>query len=117
MRYLISFLVLFVANSAALYVLQMWNVVQIQEGFTYLLLFTIVLALLHTFLKPIMKLLTFPFIILTFGLFSLVINGFLLWLTDYILGGFQIMGGLELAYATVLFTVLHSFVHNVMSSK
>ena len=44
------------------------------------LVFTVVNALL----RPLMKILTCPLILLTLGLFTLVINTFLLWLTGLI---------------------------------
>ena len=41
-----------------------------------------VLGLLNFFLKPILKLITLPLRIITLGLFSFVINMFLVWLVD-----------------------------------
>lgn len=40
--------------------------------------------------KPVLVLLTLPINILTFGLFTLVINGFLLWLLGGIVKGFEV---------------------------
>jgi putative membrane protein len=65
----------------------------------------LVYGLLSFFLGWILKALSFPLIILTFGLFALVINGLLLWLTDKMLDSFDIRGGKALAVATVLMTV------------
>lgn len=42
----------------------------------------IILGLLNVFVRPILKLLGFPFILLTFGLFILVINAIILWLLE-----------------------------------
>ncbi|MBN1260302.1 MAG: phage holin family protein [Anaerolineae bacterium] len=39
-----------------------------------------VLGLVNAIVRPVLKLLTCPFIILTLGVFTLVINGFTLWL-------------------------------------
>ena len=48
----------------------------------------LVLALVNSLVKPVAKFLTFPLYIVTFGLFSLVVNGAMLsltgWLTDHI---------------------------------
>lgn len=49
-----------------------------------LLLIGLVLAILNSFIKPIAKVLTFPLYLLTFGLFSLVVNGIMLQLTSSI---------------------------------
>ena len=44
----------------------------------------IILGLVNAVLRPLLKLLTCPLILLTLGLFSLVINGFTLWLSSWI---------------------------------
>lgn len=49
-----------------------------------LLLAGLILGLLNFFLKPILKFITFPLRLLTFGLFGLVINMGIIWLVDLI---------------------------------
>jgi putative membrane protein len=44
----------------------------------------VVLGLVNIFIRPILKLISCAFIILTLGLFMLVINAFLLWLSSWI---------------------------------
>jgi putative membrane protein len=79
MRFLLRLLI----NAAAL-----WVAVQIFPGITYeggplpFLLVALVFGLLNAFIRPVLKLLTLPVIFLTLGLFALVINGFMLWLTS-----------------------------------
>lgn len=51
---------------------------------TYILI-GIVFGLLNAILKPILQFLTCPLIILTLGLFALVINGLMLWWTAELL--------------------------------
>lgn len=52
----------------------------------------LILAFLNEFLKPFLKLIGFPITVLTFGLFSLVINGFILWLVSKLSPGMEIHG-------------------------
>jgi putative membrane protein len=52
----------------------------------------VLLAALNTVLKPILFVLTFPFILLTLGLFLLVINAIVLWVTAMIVPGFRLDG-------------------------
>lgn len=47
------------------------------------LLAALVLALLNLLVKPILKLISLPLIVLTLGLFTIVINALMLWLVDY----------------------------------
>jgi putative membrane protein len=49
---------------------------------------TLILSLLNMFVKPILIILTIPVTILTFGLFLLVINGLMIWMTGSLLAGF-----------------------------
>lgn len=55
------------------------------KDFQVAFLIAIILAILNTFIKPILTFLAFPFTIMTFGLFQLVINGFVLSLAQNIL--------------------------------
>jgi putative membrane protein len=79
----ISFLVRTLINAAAL-----WVAVRFVGGITYdggwLPFFgvAIVFGVLNTVIGRIAKILTLPLIVVTFGLFLIVINAFLLWLTS-----------------------------------
>ncbi len=63
--------------------------VQIKNFFTALGV-AILLALVNTFVKPILLFLTLPLTIITFGLFILVINALMLMLVDALVDGMQI---------------------------
>ena len=56
----------------------------------------LVFGVVNAFVRPVAKILTFPIVILTLGLFLLVINGFMLWLTsalsDALALGFHVRG-------------------------
>jgi putative membrane protein len=52
----------------------------------------VLLALVNTYLRPFIILLTLPLNVLTLGLFTLVINGLMLWLVSWLLPGFVIRG-------------------------
>lgn len=51
-----------------------------------------VLGVLNALIRPIVFLFTLPINILTVGLFTLVINAFMLWLTGWLLAGFSVDG-------------------------
>jgi len=65
-----------------------------------LILASIVLTLLQRVIKPILKILFLPINIVTLGLFSVVINVFILWLATFLVPGLEIqpmtIGGLAL---------------------
>jgi len=45
-----------------------------------------VFGIINAVVKPIAKLLSFPFIILTLGLFTFIVNAFMLQLTEWLAG-------------------------------
>lgn len=60
------------------------------KNFGTAIIVAVVLALLNTFIKPIITFFTFPFIILTLGLFVLVINTIIVMIADWFIKGLKI---------------------------
>ena len=52
----------------------------------------VVYSLVHFFLYRLLTILTFPFILLTFGLFIFIINAVLLYLTSKLVSDFKLAG-------------------------
>lgn len=69
------------------------------------------LGIINVILKPVLDLITFPLKILTFGLFSLIIIMFLLWIVDIIFVELNIVGIKGLLKAGLIVWVL-SFIAN-----
>ena len=86
------------------------------SGFGSALAVAVVYALLSTCLMWILTILTFPAILLTFGLFIFVLHGFLLWLTDKLLDSFEIKGFGSLALATLAMTLGNVLVEGLARS-
>ena len=92
-----SFLLRLVVNAAAL-----WVATQVVPGVTYeggplpFLALALIFGVINATLRPLTKLLTCPLILLTLGLFALIVNGLMLWLTSSLatsLGiGFRVAG-------------------------
>ena len=60
------------------------------DSFYIALIVAIVLALVNSFLRPILMVLTLPINVLTLGLFTLVINGFCFWFISTFIRGFNV---------------------------
>ena len=54
--------------------------------------FAVVLAILNKLLFKLLVVLSLPFVLITFGLFLVVINAFLFWLADKIVDGVEVDG-------------------------
>jgi putative membrane protein len=69
---------------------------EVKQKLLPLLIVALVLGLVSSFIKPVVKFFAFPFILLTLGLLLLVINAAMLGLTAWILGptgvGFHVDG-------------------------
>lgn len=72
----------------------------------------IVLVLLNLLVKPVLKLVTLPLIILSLGLFGLVINALILWLASQFTPYIVIDNLAALLWATVILTAV-----NLLSSR
>lgn len=75
----------------------------------------LVLSLLWGFLgftvKPVLMLLTLPINLITFGLFTLVINGFLLWLLGGVIKGFEVDTFLHAILGALLLSLLMAVIN------
>ena len=115
---LMPFLIRLLVNAAAL-----WVATQVVPGVSYaggpvpMLGVALVFGVLNASLRPVAKILTFPLIIVTLGIFALVINGLMLWLTSSLssaLGlGFHVSGfwaafwgGLVVSLASMMLSML-----------
>lgn len=58
----------------------------------YLLLAGLVVGLINLLVKPFVTLLSLPLLVVTLGLFYLVINGLMLWLAGWLLSGLEVHG-------------------------
>ena len=62
------------------------------ENFITAVIVAIVLGCLNAIIKPLLILLSLPVVVLTFGLFLVVINTFMIMLTDKLVDGFIVDG-------------------------
>jgi putative membrane protein len=67
-----------------------------------LIVAALVYGILATFVKPVLKLVTFPLMLLTLGVAWFFVAMFILWLTDAIVGGLRIDGFWTLVGGTVV---------------
>lgn len=67
----------------------------------------VIFSLLNTYLRPLIKLIFAPFIIVTLGLFSLIINAGILYLLDIISENITISGLAPLGQATLIIAVFN----------
>lgn len=74
----------------------------------------LVLGIVNAFLRPLIILVTLPINILTLGVFTLFINGFLFYLVSKIVKGFVITGFWPAFFGALLFSII-SFLLSLLS--
>lgn len=83
------------------------------DSFTTALVVAVVLALLNTFLKPVLVFLTIPATIITLGLFLLVINAAIVLIGDYFVNGFHVSGFWSAFFFSILLTFSQSILNGI----
>lgn len=82
------------------------------DGFVTALIVAVVLALVNTFIKPIIHIFALPLTVVTLGLFSIVINALMILLVDAIIPGFEVSGFLW----ALIFSFILSLINSVLGS-
>ena len=62
------------------------------DGFGSVLVAAIILGIVNAIIRPLLLILTLPLNVLTLGLLTFVINGFMLNLAAAVVGGFDVVG-------------------------
>ena len=103
MRLLIRLLI----NAAALWVAaQLVDGIDLEGSVGGILLVALVFGLVNAFLRPVLRLLSLPVMILTLGLFALVINALLLWLTGALLDQLTVDGFIPALLGSIVVSIV-----------
>lgn len=84
-------------------------------SFTTALIVAVLLGFANILIKPILIILTLPINILTLGLFTLVINGFLFWFVASFVEGFEV-DSIWVAILGAFLVSIFSFIGNKLFS-
>lgn len=77
-------------------------------GLAPLAMAALVLTVINTFIRPILKMLLGPLVLITFGLFTIVINAASLYLLDLLSPAITIQGYLALLLGTLIVSVVNA---------
>ena len=113
-----NFIIRIVINAVALWLATRFvNGISFDGDLPFLLIVALIFGAVNTIVKPILMILTFPFLIVTLGLFLLVLNAVMLWLTGAISDaanlGFHV-SGFGAAFVGGLVVSVVSFVLSLM---
>ena len=90
--------------------------IHVEDTWTAMLV-ALLLAILNVTIKPILIIFTIPFTILTFGIFLLFINGFVILMADSLISGFNVENiGWAILFSLVL-SLVNSILEQLISSS
>jgi putative membrane protein len=108
-----ALLLRWVSNVVALFVAT-WLLSGVTYGDSWwsLLIAAAVFTIVNAFVKPVLAILSIPFIVVTLGLFYFLINVLMLYVTDWVVPDFE----LDTFWWAVLAAIIVSFVNMVMGA-
>lgn len=105
-------------NAAALWAAgSLISGIDLDGDFWTILLVALVFGLVNTFIKPILKILSFPVILLSLGLFTLVINAAMLGLTANFTDALSIDGFWSALLGAIVISVVSAILNQFVSDK
>lgn len=87
--------------------------VEVKSVITALVL-AIVISVLNSTLGAFIKLIGFPFKIITLGLFPIIVNALMIKLTDFFLKGFKVKGFLNAILLAIIVVVVNNLLERIL---
>lgn len=91
--------------------------VDLSRSWWTVLLAALVLTLLNWYIKPFVKLLALPLVLVTAGIALFFISMLMLWITDALVGGFEINGFWPYVKATIIVWLVNMLVEAIFDPK
>lgn len=115
---MLNFLIQILTNALALYLAARFVPnFEFAGDIVSLLLAGFIFGLINFFLKPLLKFLSAPIIILSLGLWTIFINIFLLWLLVSLIPELQVTGFWAYFWGTIIVAAVNIFVHTLAPRK
>jgi putative membrane protein len=86
-------------------------------NFTALLVASIIMGVVNTFIKPVLQVLFLPLTIITFGVTAFLINVVLIWGVSYIVPGFEIDGFFTALIASLALMLVSLFLNKLSEER
>ena len=101
-------------NVAALFVAA-WVLSGVSYGDSWwtLLIAAVVFTLANAFVKPVLAVVSIPFIVVTLGIFYFLINVLMLYVTDWVVGDFEIKTFWWGVLAAIIVSVVNGILHMI----
>lgn len=88
--------------------------ISVTEGWLTILLAALVWSVITLLIKPVLRILTLPITILTFGISTLIINALLFWAMVLIVPGFMVAGFWSAFFGVIVLSILSWLIHAIL---
>ncbi len=110
-----NFIIKVLINAAALWVAARFVPgIELTADVWQILLIALVFGLINAVLKPILKVLSLPVIILTLGLFAIIVNVILLAITAGLMDGLTIVGFLPALLGAIVISIVSAILNAII---
>ena len=84
------------------------------QGWVTILLLALVWSVITMVIRPVLSILTLPMTIITFGLFSFIVNALLFYAMSAIVPGFTVAGFLPALLGAIVLSILSWLIHKLL---
>lgn len=77
------------------------------EGWGPLVVMALLLGIINAFVRPVLLLLSIPFIVLTLGIFIPILNALLFWLASQLVPGFHVAGFWQAFFGSLIVSIVN----------
>lgn len=110
---IVSLLITWIITSISLFIISKLPTGVEIDGFQKALISAAVFGILNALIKPILQVLAFPLTVITFGLFSLIINAIIFGLAAWLVTGFRLRWGF---WSAIIGTLALTFINSILFS-
>ncbi|MCL1995077.1 MAG: phage holin family protein [Defluviitaleaceae bacterium] len=110
---MVTIITYWLINAVFLYVLSFLFSGIVIESTLSSVVAAIVLGLMNATIKPIIQIISFPIMLLTLGLFYLVINGLILLMVSALVPGFYVSGFGTAFFGGIVLSILNTIFYNM----
>jgi len=88
--------------------------ISVAGGWVTILLVALVWSVITMVVRPVLAILTLPITLITFGLFSFVLNALLFWGMTFIVPGFVVAGFVPALLGAIVLSILSWLIHKIL---
>ncbi|MBE9076061.1 phage holin family protein [Romeria aff. gracilis LEGE 07310] len=87
------------------------------DTFVAALIAAVAIGVVNGLIRPVLQILSLPLTLITFGLFSIVVNGLCFWLASLFVPGFSVSGPLAFLLGPIVLSFASTFLNRYLGER